>query len=200
MKIAVDLDDTLSVVDRVTRPSGYIARMGLPFKLVDRYSHSLEKTFDWTLPDVLEFVHAGGVTVFTEAEARKGVRETLSALRAAGHSVTVLTARTKEWFEGPEQVSRDWLEKRKIPYDEVVAECRDIDKGAYCIEHGIKVLVDDSLETCLRAQELGVQAVLAVGRHNAARAHEVKYGGADWRQIGAILFSLTEREEGEGKA
>ncbi len=200
MKIAVDLDDTLSVVDRITRPSGYIARMGLPFKLVDKDTHSLEKTFDWTLADTLEFVHAGGITVYTEAKARKGVRETLSALRAAGHSITVLTARTKEWFEGPEQVSRDWLEKRKIPYDEVVAECPDREKGAYCVAHGIHILVDDSLETCLRAQELGVHAVLAVGRHNAARAHEVKFGGADWRQIGAILFSLAGREEREEKA
>ena len=62
MKIAIDLDDTLSVVDRVTRAQGYIDRMGLPFKLIDENAHELVDVFDWALPDVLEFVPAGGGT------------------------------------------------------------------------------------------------------------------------------------------
>ena len=144
MKIAIDLDDTLSVVDRVTRASGYIARNNLPFKLVDENAHELEKVFNWSLPDVLQFIREGGITVFTDAEARPGARETLQRLREEGHEITVLTARTREWFVNPEKVSRDWLEKRRMPYDEIVADVPD--KGAYCAENGISVLIDDSVD------------------------------------------------------
>ena len=185
MKIAVDLDDTLSVVDRVTRAQGYIARMGLPFKLVDENAHGLTETFNWSLDDVLKFVHEGGVTVFTEAPARKGAREALTALRQEGHTVTVLTARTKEWFVNPEKITRDWLEKRRIPYDNIVAGVSD--KGTWCAENDHKVLIDDCVETCLAAQAQGVKAVLFVDKSNLARAMEVHYGGANWAQVLAVL-------------
>lgn len=192
MKIAVDLDDTLSVVDRVTRAAGYIARNGLPFKLVDENAHALVDVFDWELPDVLRFIREGGVTIFTDAAARKGARETLEALRAEGHEVTVLTARLKSWFVNPEKVTRDWLEKRRIPYDVLVAE--EENKGAYCVEHGVGVLIDDNVENCLEAQELGVKAILFVDRHNVARAREINYGGANWAQIGAALRRILAQE------
>ena len=185
MKIAVDLDDTLSVVDRVTRAQGYIARMGLPFKLVDENVHGLTETFNWSLEDVLKFVHEGGVTIFTEAPARKGAREALAELRREGHTVTVLTARTKEWFVNPEKITRDWLEKRRIPYDNIVAGVSD--KGTWCAENGYKVLIDDYVETCLSAQAQGVKAILFVDKSNLARAMEVNYGGANWAQVLAVL-------------
>lgn len=190
MKIAVDLDDTLSTVDRVTRASGYIERKGLPFKLKDPDAHALTEVFDWKLDDVLEFVREGGVTIFTDAEVKRGARETLEALRAAGHEIVVLTARTKEWFTGPERVTRDWLEKRRVPYDEIVTDVDFPDKGKYCAEHGIAVLIDDHVECCLAAQQLGVKAILMVGKNNVARAHEINYGGSNWRQIAAILASV----------
>ena len=191
MKIAVDLDDTLSVVDRVTLASGYIARKNLPYKLVDPDSHAIKDVFDWDIDAVYEFIREGGITVFTDAEARKGARETLTALREAGHEIIVLTARQKSWFINPEKVSRDWLEKRKIPYDEIVAG--ETDKGKYCVEHGISVLIDDNADTCVRAQELGVRAVLMIGANNADRAHEVRYGGSNWRQLAAVLQAIVQR-------
>ena len=189
MKIAVDIDDTLNIVDRAGYAGAYIARKGLPFRLKDAHSNRFVNVYDWTLDDVLEFVHDGGIIAFTDAPARKGAAETLAAWRAAGHEVIVLTARVAEWFGNPEKLSRDWLEKRRIPYDAIVASCAD--KGGYCVGHGIPVLIDDNPDTCLAAQALGVRAVLAVGRHNLSRAHEVRYGGANWRQIDAAVRHIA---------
>ncbi len=190
MKIAVDLDDTLSVVDRVTRASGYIERYNLPFRLIDENAHALVSVFDWQIDDVLKFIREGGITIFTDAEAKKGARAVLTALREAGHEIVVLTARQREWFVNPEKVSRDWLEKRKIPYDEIVADVPFEEKGRYCREQGIPILIDDSVMTCLAAQEAGVSAILMVDRHNAARAGEINYRASTWKQIAGILNLL----------
>lgn len=193
MKIAVDIDDTLNVVERAARAGAYIARNNLPFRLVDENSNMFVKVFDWELGDVLKFIRDGGISAFTEAEARKGAREALEGWRRAGDEIVILTSRRKEWFGNPVNLSRDWLEKRKIPYDEIVAETED--KGEYCIAHGITVLVDDNVDICLRAQELGVNAVLAVGKHNLARAREISYGGANWKQIDAAVRYIRSFEE-----
>ncbi len=187
MRIAVDLDDTLSRVARRELAAEYIKRKGLPFKLAQPDSAEFVKIYDWSYEDATRFIKDGGIVAFTDAEARKGARETLAAWRAAGHEVVILTGRFKEWFPNPVLISRDWLEKRHIPYDEIVAEIPFGEKGRYCLEHGIGILVDDNVEACLGAQENGVTAVLAIGRHNAARAHEVLYGGANWEQIGAAV-------------
>ncbi len=190
MKIAVDIDDTLNIVDRVGRASAYIERKGLDFHLQREFAGSMLEVFDWKEEDVIAFLRDGGIATFTEADARKGAKEALEGWRRDGHEVVIVTARDKEWFGNAEKVSRDWLEKRKIPYDELVAEIPFWDKGAYCHEHGIPILVDDSLEACLSAQNLGVYAVLAVGKHNVHRAREIRYGGANWRQLDATVRHL----------
>lgn len=189
MRIAVDIDDTLNAVDRVRYAGEYIRRKNLPFRLVDENAHMLEKVYDWSHDDVLEFVHDGGITAFTDAPARKGAKEVLERWRAAGIEVIVLTSRVAEWFGNPEKLSRDWLEKRHIPYDGLVASCAD--KGAYCAQNNIDILIDDSVEQCLSAQGKGVYAVLAVSRATLERAREVHYGGANWKQIDAAVAHIA---------
>jgi len=181
MKIAIDLDDTLSTPDRMGRALGYIARKGLQFQLIDPDSHELVKMFDWTEEDAIRFVNEGGIAVYTEAEARKGAREVLARWRKEGHTIVILTARPKTWFQNPSRLTRDWLEKRRIPFDEIVADCSE--KGKYCIEHGISVLIDDNVDTCVSAQSMGVTAILASGKHSGKRNKEVAFSGSDWNKI-----------------
>ena len=176
MKIAVDIDDTLNVIDRVSRASAYIKRKGLPFRLINDNAGAFLDTFDWKSEDVAAFMRDGGITVFTDAPARKGAREALERLQSEGHEIIILTAR-----------QNDWLEKRRIPYDEIAAEIPLGDKARFCAERGISAIVEDRVEVCLDAECLGVRAVLAVCKHNYSRAGEVRLGGANWEQIERAL-------------
>lgn len=192
MRIAVDVDDTLNIIDRVGKAGAYIERKNLDFHLAREYSNKFVEVYDWELADVLAFIRDGGIVAFTDADARKGAREVLTKWREEGHEVIILTSRAEDWFVNPEKVTRDWLEKRRIPYDEIVTGIEFEKKGKYCKEHNISILIDDEVTACLRAQEEGVRAVLAVGRHNIHRANEVRYGGANWKQIDAIVSRLIE--------
>lgn len=187
MKIAVDIDDTLNIIDRVGKAGAYIERKGLDFHLAREYSNKFVEVYDWEIADVLEFIRDGGIVAFTDAEVRKYAREVLTAWREEGHEIVILTARREEWFVNPEKVTRDWLEKRRIPYDEIVTGIPFAEKGKYCKEHDIPILIDDDVTACLRAQQEGVRAVLAVGKHNIHQAKEVRYGGVNWKQIDAAV-------------
>lgn len=188
MRIAVDIDDTLNIVDRLGRAQAYITRKQLPFRIADERSNWFAKVFDWTDEDVLQFMREGGISAFTEAEARPGAREALTRWRADGNEIVILTSRHKEWFGNPVSLSRDWMEKRKLPYDEIVAEIWD--KGKYCAEHGISILVDDNPEILRAAHRLGVKAVCALGRHNPECIHEFEFCGENWKQIDAIVHAI----------
>lgn len=192
MRIAVDIDDTLNIVDRVGRTTAYVQRKGLPFKVINERSNWFLHVLDWTEEDVAEFMRDGGLSAFTEAPARKGAREALTRWRQAGHEVIILTARHQAWFGNPAMLSRDWLEKQKIPFDQIVAE--QCEKGKYCKEHGISILVDDSPEHLREAQSFGVNAVLAVGKHNLEYVREFRYFGENWKQIDEAVQRILSQQ------
>ena len=106
MKIAVDIDDTLNVLDRVRYAGEYIRRNGLPFRLKDPDANAFVDVYDWTIDDVLKFVHeGGGITAFTDAPARKGAREALARWKEQGHSVLILTSRLPSWSMSHQRAS-----------------------------------------------------------------------------------------------
>ena len=192
MKIAVDIDDTLSTVGRVKAAEAYIKRNNLLNKILNPHAHVMQEVVDWSTEECIKFVNDGGIVVFTDAPARKGAKETLTKWKEQGHEIVILTARPRSWFANPERISRDWLQKRKIPYDTLVAECEE--KGKYCLEHGIDILVDDNVDHCVAAQNLGVYAVLASGKHCLDRLDEVRYSASEWEGIARCVEEIARRK------
>lgn len=184
MRIAIDIDDTLTRIDRVTAVEKYLAENNLPFKIIDPNAHALIEVCDWSLNEVTQFMKSGGSKLFLNAPIRKGARETIQKWKA-GHEIIFLTARIPEWFSDAAEDSKRQLDENKIPYDKVVADVRE--KGAYCREHGIEVLIDDNFKICKKAQELGIKAVMFVDKHNLAYAKEIKYAGSNWEHIASSV-------------
>ena len=192
MKIAIDIDDTLTKVDRVTPAQRFITENGMSYQLVNPDAHAIREIFDWTQEEVMRFIWAGGYKTFSEAPAREGASKTIQAWRAAGHYITILTARDGDWFSGPVELSREQLDKNKIPYDEIVVGVYE--KGAYCKEHGIEVLIEDNFEICKIAQELGVKAVMFLDKHNMERKDEITYTVSSWEQAASIVEQILSSE------
>lgn len=197
MKIAIDIDDTLSEVDRATALKKYIEENNFPFKIVEPNAHALLEVCDWTRDEMMRFVEGGGISLFTKAPVRNGARETIEKWKAAGHEIIILTARVTEWFGDAVGVSRKWLDENGIPYDKVVTDIWE--KGAYCREHGIEILIEDNFEICLKAQELGVKAVMFLDKHNLAHTEEIAYGGANWQAIGAAVEAIRMKLQSQNR-
>lgn len=194
MKIAIDIDDTLTRIDRAAAVGKYIKENGLSFRIVDPHAHTLLDVCDWSRDDVARFIKSGGDKLFLNAPLREGARETVEKWKAAGHEIIILTARISEWFQDPVNKSRRQLDEYKIPYDEIVAEVWE--KGRYCRDRGIEVLIEDNFEICKKAQELGVKAVMFVDKHNFAHAKEIKYAGPNWEYVASsVEFILNPPRE-----
>ena len=154
MKIAVDIDDTLNTIERAKYAGAYIRENNLPFHITDPNANAFVRVADWEEDDVIKFIHAGGYRAFRDALPREGAREVLARWKDEGHTVLILTARLKSWFSDPFALSRDWLQKYGFPFSELVADVEE--KGAYCREHAVDVLIDDNLTHLRSAREHGI--------------------------------------------
>lgn len=67
MKIAIDIDDTLNVIERARYAGAYIEKERLPFRVVDPFANAFVRVCDWSEEDVIRFIGAGGAAAFIEA-------------------------------------------------------------------------------------------------------------------------------------
>ncbi|MDE6273991.1 MAG: hypothetical protein K2L87_02975, partial [Clostridiales bacterium] len=141
--------------------------------------------------DVTTYIRGSGAELFTGAPLRAGAKATIQKWKSAGHEITILTARSKEWFTDPVGRSRAQLDKSGIVYDEIVACVWE--KGEYCVSQGIDILIEDNFEICKKAQDLGINTIMFVDRHNREHADEIKYACSDWAQVESAVERIAEK-------
>ena len=193
MKIAVDIDDTLNTIERAKYAGAYIRENDLPFHITDPNANAFVRVADWEEDDVIKFIHAGGYRAFRDALPREGAREVLARWKGEGHTVLILTARLKSWFQDPYALSLHWLKKYGFPFEELVADVEE--KGAYCREHAVDVLIDDNLTHLRSAREHGVAPVLAVRAATMGAKEEFPFRGETWEEIEAAVAKIAQEKE-----
>ena len=84
MKIAIDIDDTLNIIERARYAGAYLEKEGLPFRVVDPFANAFVRVCDWSEEDVIRFIGAGGAAAFIEALPRAGAKGRFAAGKKRG--------------------------------------------------------------------------------------------------------------------
>lgn len=112
---------------------------------------------DWglSLQQFLAFCHQGvdaGV-VFSHGFPLAGTRDAFGMLKAAGHTVHIITDRSFGTNGRSEGATRAWLDRHHLPYDSLTFAH---DKTIV----GVEVMVDDKLENYDAMESAGVETYL----------------------------------------
>lgn len=122
-----------------------------------------------------------------------GAREMIQSLQGLGAEVWITTTRPYNKFDSTDPDTREWLRRHEIAFDGLIY---DDDKYRVLTEavdpERIVTVVDDLPENCVRAEELGIPAVMLVNRYNMA----IKYDGRRCVNIGDLCKYLQEQLEG----
>jgi uncharacterized HAD superfamily protein len=62
------------------------------------------------------------------------------------NKIIFITARNKNEYKDPYLVTKKYLDKNKVPYDELYTDITD--KGKFCYENNIDLFIDDSIKNC----------------------------------------------------
>ena len=166
MKIGIDIDDTTVVTinsmikygkkysEEVLKTGPIIPNLGT---IKDRFY--LNALFGWTEETKFDFFNMYYKDVLIDCEPLPDSPKVIRALKEEGNEIYFISARITS-IPGcdAEQLSIDTMNKYEIPYDKVIIGAYN--KLEYCLENGIEVFVDDSLEVLEELSKHGIRCYL----------------------------------------
>ena len=194
MKIAIDLDKTLFNCKSVIYEIMAVADRLMPVR------NTKPKIFTKEDKDYLPskyrklFGKIGDPELYEEID---GSVEMVNKLAAKGHTVCFLSSRPN--MRTMNHVVLNWLEKHKVNYDFVVVNCSD--KAKFCEQHGISVLIDDSMKNCKHANEAGINSILLDTKQKYDLTKEKYarrkgfYSAKSWEEVGQTIKKIEKEEK-----
>lgn len=168
MNIGIDIDDTLSnSFESVFADSQKfdIEELGNTGKVqkygkIDNHNYIETMYPHWTNNQIDLFWDKYFINMLTIATPKEYAAEIIQKLQNEGNRIIIITSRY-EVVPGEkvvENYSKKWLDKNKIPYDELILDAQDKLKAAK--EAGVQLFIDDSIQHCKRMQEGNIKTFL----------------------------------------
>ena len=184
MKIAIDIDNTILTCRSLIFKLMSVVEKKFSFKITKTpavFRKGEARIFANQHRNLL-FGKMGDIKMYDEID---GAIDVINKLYESGHSIVFLSNRPNIRFLN--SVVMNWLEENKVNYDIVVINCGD--KVKFCKEHGVDLLIDDSLRNCKAASKAGIKTVL-FGANDAEHEHyvgskdkELNYEVEDFNQV-----------------
>lgn len=164
MKIGIDVDNVISDFnekllkayikhDKRVRGSGIVN---------ENASYIRHGMFDWSKEEEDAFYHANIERIAKKLKVKSGVRRYVNKLRRGGHYICIITGRNNGEYTDAYGMTREWLDKHHVRYDELILTDvykRD-EKAICCVENGMDVMLDDSVDICRCCVEKGIKTYL----------------------------------------
>lgn len=156
MNIAIDIDDTLTnsfqyfqpfVAEFFDADPAWLQAQNISYGNLPEAWKSREQEFCKTYYDRIV------VNTTFKPDAADAVR----TLRAMGHKVFIITARTTLFYTDPYKTTQEELEKGGIAYDKLICT---FDKADACLQENISLLIDDMPHNCTAVREQGIASLL----------------------------------------
>lgn len=158
MKYAFDLDDTLS--DTATVINEYAVKFDKEFLNGDGKMKEIDNSVDyyyfaealnWNKDNIREFFKQYYLEIIEKVKVKPLVAETIDKLKKENNKIYIITARRKREENEIENITKKWLDKNKIYYDELYINAKE--KFSLVNELSIDYFIDDSYKNCKEVLE-----------------------------------------------
>lgn len=190
LNIAIDVDDTLAMTFEHMQP--YVAEyFGADVEELRSKGISYENLPEAWLEKRMEFNKAYLERVVPDTPFRPDAAWAVDTLRARGHRVIVMTARTTKFYTDPFATTAEQLRRGGIAYDKLL--CAK-DKAGACLQEQIDVLIDDLPRNCEAVAAIGVKVINMVSP--VFRDVQTPYPRAhSWKEAVDMILRMEQASE-----
>ena len=195
MNIGIDIDNTITEVQEELNNAAYEYAIKLgkniknsknPFEDIKNNGDTYKKKFQFSYDELKYFLKNIQEEIINKAKPRDNAVEIINRLRKEGHKIIIITARDSEFHDDPYKLSKSWLDKNNIEYDELIVNARE--KASICKKEEIDLFIDDQLNNCIDVEKKGVQTIRI---SNDNKNYQSVISLKDWREI--YTFILNEK-------
>ena len=153
MKIAIDIDDTLTIhQSRDTKFTLEFAKANnIEFRFINGQNIKDGIEIDWT-PELYEKFWSQksfGKNFYKYATLTNKNKQIIKTLQNHGHEVYFITARNPKW----QHLTENWIKRNGL---ENIGLIFAKNKGLVCHENNIDIFVDNDFETCKEVSKFGI--------------------------------------------
>lgn len=167
MRIGIDIDNVISDLDKTfldeflkedknKRNAGIINPTA---------KHMTEGMFDWTQEEIDEFLINNMERMSMNFELIPQCKYYIDKLKNDGNEIIIITGRDKRIFQNPEKVTKEWLKKNNIYYDELIFK-KSPNKIEECKKCRVDIMLDDLAINVKKMRENNINAYLVKTLYN----------------------------------
>ena len=166
MRIGIDIDNVISNFNEVLLEEFLIhdkemGNNGIINKNADYITRGM---FDWPQEEVYDFYKSNIERIIKKLNPIEGSKDTIDKLKQDGNKIYIITGRDNGEYSDPYTITKKWLDKFNIYYDELIlTNAYKNDKHGKtekCKKFNIDIMIDDSVNICRDCIENGITTIL----------------------------------------
>lgn len=168
MNIGIDIDNVLSNFNEVllndyTKHDKELRNNGIVNN--DVY---IRKMFDWSEDEEALYYKENIERLASLFEPIKDCSKYIKKLRENGHCIYIISGRDNGEYSDPYNMTIKWLKKYDIEYDKLILTnaYNHQEKADICIKNNVDIMIDDSINVCLKCSESGIKSLLFNTEYN----------------------------------
>lgn len=191
MKIGIDIDNVIAdfngtLLDEYLEHDKHLRGNGIVNK--DAY---IRKKFDWSEEEENLFYKNNIDRIGKKLNIISDAKEYIDKLKAEGNLIYIITGRDNGEYSDPINMTKDWLKKYDVYYDELLfTNAYDKkSKAEICVSKKIDIMFDDSVGMCINCIDKGIKAFVMDTQYNRKvnlpRVH-------NWKEIYEVIKNEKE--------
>lgn len=170
MKIGIDIDNVIASFDDVLLKE-YLEhdRELRNTGIVNKNANCIgREMFDWTEEEERTFYYSNVERMAYSIVPFENAVYYINKFADNGNEIYILSGRNNGEYKNPYEDTKKWLDKYNIKYKELILtnSYKKYEKGEECAKRNIKILIDDSPQTCYEAIKRGIRVLTMNTRFN----------------------------------
>lgn len=183
MRIGVDIDNVLSNFNEVLLNDYINHDKRLRNKGIVNDNVYIRKMFDWSEDEEKQYYKDNIERLAGLFKPIKDCSKYIKKLRDNGNYICIISGRDNGEYSDPYNMTIDWLKKYDIEYDKLILTnaYNHQEKADVCIENNIDIMIDDSINVCIKCFLNNIKPLLFNTEYNKSETGYTRVNS--WEEI-----------------
>lgn len=191
MKIGIDIDNVISNFNEILLNEYIEHDKSLRGNGIINKDAYIRKMFDWSVEEEDLFYKNNIERIAKKLNIIDGAKEYIDKIKSDGNLIYIITGRDNGEYSDPINMTKDWLNKFNVYYDELLfTDAYDKkSKADICEKEQVDIMIDDSISMCTNCIDRGIKTFIMDTQYNKKanipRVH-------NWKEIYEVIKNEKE--------